>query len=67
MINKLNEIKILGVFNMNAEKLRILMKLGILEAFQSFAEGDGELNSYYFKENEDEDVDDDFFKEDLED
>lgn len=48
---------------MNAETLKLLVKLGLLEAFQSYVEGDGELNSYYYRE--DEDVDDDFFKEDL--
>ena len=49
---------------MDIEKLQILAKLGLLEAFQAYAEGDEELNSYYYKE--DEDVNDDFFKEDLE-
>lgn len=48
---------------MNTEKLRILVKLGMLEAFQSYLEDDRELNSYYYKE--DEDVNDDFFKSDI--
>lgn len=49
---------------MNAETLKLLVKLGLLEAFQSYLEGDEELNTYYYRE--DEDVNDDFFKEDLE-
>ena len=46
---------------MNAETLKLLAKLGLIEAFQSYLEGD----DYYYTENEN--VDDDFFKEDLED
>lgn len=50
---------------MNAETLKILVKLGLIEAFQSYLEGDEELNTYYYRE--DEDINDDFFKDDLED
>lgn len=49
---------------MDIEKLRILAKLGLIEAFQAYEEGDEELNSYYYRE--DESIEDDFFKEGLE-
>ena len=46
---------------MDIEKLKILVKLGLIETFQSYLEGD----DYYY--TEDENTDDDFFKKDLED
>lgn len=49
---------------MDIKKLQILAKLGMLEALQSYLEGEEELNTYYYRE--DEDAEDDFFKEDLE-
>ena len=50
---------------MDIEKLKLLAKLGLIEVLQSYLEDDGELNSYYYKE--DENVEDEFFKnEDLE-
>ena len=49
---------------MDIEKLKTLVKLGMLEAFQSYLEGNEEYNSYYWQE--DEYTEDDFFKEDLE-
>lgn len=54
----------LGVENMDIEKLQILVKLGLIEALQSYLEDDEELNTYYYRE--DEDVEDDFFKDNLE-
>ena len=42
---------------MNAEKLQILAKLGMLEAFQSYLEGE----DYYYEDIEN--IEDDFFKE----
>jgi hypothetical protein len=40
-----------------------LSKLGLMEAFQSFIEGDSEFNSYYYKEKEE--TEDEFFREDI--
>ena len=45
--------------------LKTLAKLGLIEALQSYLEGDQEYNTYYYRE--DEEVEDEFFKEDLED
>lgn len=45
--------------------LKTLAKLGLIEALQSYLEGDEEYDSYYYRE--DEEVEDEFFKENLED
>jgi hypothetical protein len=50
---------------MDIEKLQILAKLGLLEAFQAYEEGCQEYESYYWQE--DEYAEDDFFKSDIED
>ena len=49
---------------MDIEKLKILARLGLIEVFQSHLEGDEEFDSYYYRE--DEEVEDEFFKENLE-
>ena len=35
---------------MDTRKLELLAKLGLLEVFQSYLEGDEEYNSYYWRE-----------------
>jgi hypothetical protein len=40
-----------------------LSKLGIIEVFQSYLEGEEEFNSYYYKEKEE--TEDEFFREDI--
>ena len=45
--------------------LKTLAKLGLIEALQSYLEDDQEYNTYYYRE--DEEVEDEFFKENLED
>ena len=50
---------------MDTRKLELLAKLGLLEVFQSYLEGDEEYNSYYWRERED--MVDEFFKEDIRD
>lgn len=45
--------------------LKTLAKLGLIEALQSYLEGDQEYDTYYYRENEE--VEDEFFKENLED
>lgn len=45
---------------MDIEMLKVLAKLGIIEALQSYLEDD----NYYYEEIEN--IEDDFFKEDLE-
>ena len=46
---------------MNTELLKALIKLGLIEAYQSFLEGE----DYYYEDIEN--IEDDFFKEDLKD
>ena len=50
---------------MNTELLKALIKLGLIEAYQSYLEGEEEYNTYYYRE--DENAEDEFFKEDLKD
>lgn len=50
---------------MDTRKLELLAKLGLLEVFQSYLEGDEEYNSYYWRETEE--MEDEFFKEDMRD
>ena len=50
---------------MDIEMLKVLAKLGMIEALQSYLEGDEEYNTYYYREVEE--VEDEFFKENLED
>lgn len=50
---------------MDIEMLKVLAKLGMIEALQSYLEGDEEYNTYYYRE--DMEMNDEFFKEDLED
>ena len=45
--------------------LKTLAKLGLIEALQSYLEGEEEYNTYYYRE--DENAEDEFFKEDLKD
>ena len=45
--------------------LKTLAKLGLIEALQSYLEGDQEYSTYYYRE--DKEVEDEFFKENLED
>ena len=49
---------------MKQEILEMLIKLGLIEAYQSYLEGDEEYNSFYYRDNEN--TEDDFFREDLE-
>lgn len=50
---------------MDTRKLELLAKLGLLEAFQSYLEGDEAYNSYYWRDTEE--MEDEFFKEDMRD
>jgi hypothetical protein len=50
---------------MDTRKLELLAKLGLLEVFQSYLEGDEEYDSYYWREVEE--IEDEFFKKDMRD
>lgn len=48
---------------MDERILEMLIRLGLIEAYQSYLENNTEFNSYYYEE--DEVQDDEFFREDL--